>query len=240
MKRRAEETLFRTIFVLDLLNGSVVHAVRGERARYQPVKGSVVCGSSAPVDIISAVMPGEAYIADLDHLQHTGNNFELVKRISAMTRTMVDIGPENTDDVEKCARIADTVIIGTETASFDLITCAVERFPGRINISIDMKNGMVLTKDRKLGTTPVELVRKLNGYDIKDIIILDLSKVGTSAGIDVAMLKTIAAASNHNILAGGGIRDMDDIRALSKIGVSGALVATAVHNGKIPVELIRF
>ncbi|HEY9207276.1 MAG TPA: HisA/HisF-related TIM barrel protein [Candidatus Methanoperedens sp.] len=232
--------MFRIIFVLDLLNGNVVHAVKGERAKYQPVKGSVVCGSSAPVEIISAVKPKEVYVADLDHLQHIGDNFELIEKISKMTGTMVDIGPENMDDVEKCARIADTVIIGTETASFDLIACAAKRFPGRINVSIDMKGGVVLTKDRKLKMMPVGLVKKLNGYGIKDIIILELSKVGTSAGIDVEMLKDIAASSNHNILAGGGIRNIDDIHALSKIGVSGALVATAVHNGKIPLELIRF
>ncbi len=231
--------MFRIVFVLDLLNGNVVHAVKGERAKYRPVKGSVLCHSSAPVNIISAVMPKEVYVADLDHLQHIGDNFELIEKISQMTRTMVDIGPENMDDVEKCIRIADTVIIGTETASFDLITDAAERFPGRINVSIDMKNGVVLTKDRKLKMTPLRLVKMLNGYSIKDIIILELSKVGTSAGIDVEMLKVIAASSNHNIFAGGGIRDMDDIRVLSKIGVSGALVATAVHNGKIPVELIR-
>ncbi|MCZ7384796.1 MAG: HisA/HisF-related TIM barrel protein [Candidatus Methanoperedens sp.] len=231
--------MFRIIFVLDILNGNAVHAVRGERAKYQPVKGSVVCGSSAPLDIISTIMPTEVYIADLDYLQHLGDNFALIGQISEMTKTMVDIGPENIDDVKKCARIADTVIIGTETATFDLIAAVAERFPGRINVSIDMKNGKVLTKDRKLEMKPRELIKKLNDYDIKDIIILELSKVGTSAGIDVDFFKEVAGLSNHNILVGGGIRDMDDIHALEKIGISGALVATAVHNGKIPVELIH-
>lgn len=231
--------MFRIIFVLDILNGNAVHAVKGERAKYQPVKGSVVCNSSAPVDIISTIMPKEVYIADLDYLQHLGDNFELIAKISEMTKTMVDIGPENMDDVEKCAGIADTVIIGTETASLDLIAAASERFPGRINVSIDMKKGVVLTMDRKLEMKPRELIKKLNDYDIKDIIILELSKVGTSAGIDVDFFQEVAGLSNHNILAGGGIRDMDDIHALEKIGVNGALAATAVHNGKIPVELIH-
>ena len=231
--------MFRIIFVLDILNGNAVHAVKGERTKYQPVKGSVVCDSSAPVDIISTVTPKEAYIADLDYLQHLGDNFEIIGKISEITKTMVDIGPENMDDVKKCARIADTIIIGTETASFDLIAAASERFPGRINVSIDMKNGKVLTKDRKLEMKPRELIKMLNDYDIKDLIVLELSKVGTSAGIDVDFLKEVAGLSNHNILAGGGIRDMDDIHALEKIGISGALAATAVHNGKIPVELIH-
>ncbi len=231
--------MFRIIFVLDILNGNAVHAMRGERAKYRPVNNSIVCGSSDPVELISAVMPKETYIADLDYLQHLGDNFGLVGKISKMTKTMVDVGPENMDDVEKCAGIADTVITGTETAPLDLIAAAAERYPGRINVSIDMKNGAVLARDRRLELKPRELVKKLNENDIKDIIILELSKVGTSAGIDVDFLREMAELSNHNILAGGGIRDMDDIHALEKIGASGALVATAVHNGKIPVELIR-
>ncbi|MCZ7357465.1 MAG: HisA/HisF-related TIM barrel protein [Candidatus Methanoperedens sp.] len=231
--------MFRIIFVLDILNGNAVHAVRGERAKYQPIKGSKICDSSNPRDIISALSPKEVYIADLDRLQHQGDNFGLIKEISKKTRTMVDIGVENMDDVEKCAEIADIVIMGTETASYDLIKNASKRSTGRINVSIDMKNGMVLTKDRKMDMNPEELVKSLNGVEIEDIIILELSRVGTGAGIDTEFLKTIVGVSNHNVLVGGGIRDMHDIESLEKIGVSGALVATAVHNGAIPVHLIR-
>ncbi len=228
--------MFRIIFVLDIFNGNVVHAVRGERARYQPIKGSRICNSSAPLDIISALAPNEVYIADLDRLQGLGDNFEQIKRISEKTRTMVDIGVENMADIEKCAKIADTIILGTETASFDLIKDACKRFPGRINVSIDMKNRRVLTRDRKMDIQPKELVELLNGQNIRDIIILELSKVGTGSGVDVDFLKEMGS---RNILVGGGIRDMHDINALKKIGAGGALVATAVHDGKIPLEQLK-
>ncbi len=231
--------MFRIIFVLDILSGIAVHAVRGERSKYMPVTGSRVCDSSSPPDIISALAPHEVYIADLGRLQHRGDNFELIKEISGKTRTMADIGAENLKDVEICAKIADTVILGTETASFDLIEKASIRFPGRINVSIDMKNGKVLARDRNLEIGPVELVRKLNDYNIRDIIILDLARVGTGAGIDLDFLNDIARASYHDVLVGGGVKDMDDIEALERIGISGALVATAVHRGKIPAELFR-
>ncbi len=230
--------MFRIVFVMDMRNGEAVHAVRGEREKYKPVQ-SRICDSSAPMDIISKLMPREVYIADLDRLQHLGNNFELIKRISAKTKTMVDTGAENMDDVEKCLGIADIAILGTETASLELIKEAAGRFPGKINVSIDIKNDRVLTKDRKMEIEPKKLVKILNKYDIRDIIILDLSKVGTSAGIDMDFLRRIVESAYHNILAGGGIRDMDDIHALEKIYVSGALVATAVHSGRIPVEVIR-
>ena len=231
--------MFRIIFVIDILRGIVVHAIKGERSKYQPVSGSKVCDSSAPLDIIQALSPREVYIADLDRLQHQGDNFELIGKISAKTRTMADIGAQNLNDVEKCAKISDTVILGTETASFDLIEKAAVRFPGRINISIDMKNWKVLTKDRNMDVEPAELVKRLNDHKIRDIIVLELTRVGTGAGIDDDFLKDIVAISSHNVLVGGGIKDMDDIEALKRIGISGALVATAVHYGKIPADLIR-
>ncbi|VVB88184.1 Imidazole glycerol phosphate synthase subunit HisF [uncultured archaeon] len=231
--------MFRNIFVLDILNGNAVHAVRGEREKYRPLQSSSVCDTSNPIEIISVLSPKEVYIADLDRLQHTGDNFGLIKNISAKTRTMVDIGVENMNDLEKCAGIADIAILGTETASLELIANASGQFPGRINVSIDIKNGRVLTKDKNLMIEPQELVKQLNEYDIEDIIILELNKVGTSAGIDEDFYKEIAGLSDHGVLAGGGIRDMNDINALKKIGLDGALVATAVHSGKIPAELLR-
>ena len=231
--------MFEIIFVLDILKGTAVHAIRGERSKYQPVTGSIVCNSSVPLDIITVLSPREVYIADLDRLQHQGDNFELIKKISGKTRTMADIGAENMNDVEKCAKISDTVILGTETASFDLIEKAAVRFPGRINVSIDMKGGKVLTKDMNMDVEPAELVKLLNDHEIRDIIVLELTRVGTGAGIDEGFLKDIAAVSSHDVIVGGGIKDMDDIEALKQIGISGALVATAVHSGKIPVDLIR-
>ena len=86
---------------------------------------------------------------------------------------------------------------------------------------------------------PEELIRKLNEFDLKDIIILDLGKVGTSAGINKDLLKKMAGISAHKIIVGGGIKDLDDIVVLKDLGIDGALVATAVHNGKIPIELIH-
>jgi phosphoribosylformimino-5-aminoimidazole carboxamide ribotide isomerase len=231
--------MFRIIFVLDILNGIVVHAVRGERAKYKPIENSRICDSSDPLDLICTIGPSQVYIADLDHIQDIGDNFGVIGKISQKTNTMVDIGVKNMDDARKCAEIAYTVIIGTETASLDIIGKATIQFPGRINVSIDMKNGIVLTKDREMDVLPEELMRKLNKFDLKDIIILDLGKVGTSAGINKDLLKKMAGISEHKILVGGGIKDLDDIVVLKDLGIDGALVATAVHNGKIPIELIH-
>jgi len=211
----------------------------GERSKYQPFRGSKICNSPDPLEMVSKLKPMEVYIADLDRLQEVGDNFKIIRQISRKTKTMVDIGVKTENDLEKCAGIANTIILGTETASFDLIEKATRCYPEKVNISIDIKHGKVLTRDRKMETSPLEIISSLNEYDIDDIIILDLDKVGTCTGIDMELFRRIVGISSHNIMAGGGIRDMKDINSLQEIGVIGALVATALHNGNIPLELIN-
>lgn len=231
--------MFRIIFVMDILGGSVVHAVKGERSKYKPIQNSMICDSSDPFEIISSVKPREIYIADLDHIQDIGDNFEIIKKISGKTKTMVDIGVKNMEDVQKCAQIADTVIIGTETAYFEVIEKAAIQFPDRINVSIDMKNGCVLTKDMTMEDRPEDIIKRLNNIEINEIILLDLGKVGTGAGIDEEFLNDIADLSRHNILVGGGIKNLGDIETLRRLGINGALAATALHNGNIPISFIH-
>jgi phosphoribosylformimino-5-aminoimidazole carboxamide ribotide isomerase len=58
--------------------------------------------------------------------------------------------------------------------------------------------------------------------------------VGSGAGPDVALIAELHAAfPDLELLAGGGVRDLEDLRALEAAGASGALVATALHSGVI-------
>lgn len=231
--------MFRIVFVIDLLNGKVVHAIKGERDKYRPVKNSKICDSAEPLEMISAVRPKEIYIADLNRLSYSGNNFEAINKISSFTKTMVNIGVRKNEDIETCIGIADTVILSSEASSYEIMRYASSNYPGRTSVTIDIKNGSVLTDDRDLKKEPEELIKLLNELKIKDIVIIDLGKVGSNMGINEDFLRNAARVSRHDILFGGGIKDMDDIQILRKIGINGALVATAAHNGKIPVELIR-
>ena len=66
------------------------------------------------------------------------------------------------------------------------------------------------------------------------VIVLDLARVGTSAGLDFDLIARIrAAVPDLSLLAGGGVRGHDDLAHLADCGCDGALVATAVHDGRI-------
>jgi phosphoribosylformimino-5-aminoimidazole carboxamide ribotide isomerase len=70
-------------------------------------------------------------------------------------------------------------------------------------------------------------------------ILLDLARVGSQEGVDVAFLKKALEGVDLEVFVGGGIRDIDDLLNLKELGVFGVLLATALHSGKIKVEDIN-
>jgi len=224
--------MFRTIFVLDIYNSVVVHAKRGERDSYEPIKSRIV-DSANPLEIIDSLQPSEVYVADLNRLQERGDNLSVIRDISARTQTMCDIGISSGADLLKdCG--TSTRIIGTETAPFELM-CNTPS----VSVSIDIFKGSILAKDSNTPCNVLELVRVLNECNILDIIVLDMDRVGTSTGFDSNLLCEIVDESKHPVLLGGGISDEGDLDVLEGIGIKGALVATAIHNGKVAPNRYR-
>jgi len=228
----------RCIFVLDILNGAVVHAVRGERSRYEPVSGfSTIVSTSEPLDILREIHPREVYVADLNLLTGRGDNLAIIREISFKTKTMADTGISNTRDLDLLPPSV-SMVLGTETASLQLIKKAAREY--RVVVSIDMMKRKVLTRDPELaGQTPLLLLQRLNGLKLEGIILLELDRVGTSSGLDVQFLEEAAAVAKHPLILGGGVKGEEDLIALQEMGFSGALLATALHNGRIPLARVQ-
>jgi len=238
---------FRRIFVMDLLDGVVVHAKRGERDQYKPINlFSSIVSSSDPVHVIDEIKPEEVYIADLNRLMNSGDNRAILKELRTRNmelRIMLDYGVKGMDDLREVvdAELADTFVLGTETTSMDLIEEASKSDmlnDKRVSVSVDLFNKEELTSDRRLKIDPLLLIKALNEYPIQDVIVLDLDRVGTKSGIDFDFLARAVAVSEHNILCGGGVRSYEDISMMEQIGIKGALVSTALHDGSIPVSVL--
>lgn len=187
--------------------------------------------------VVKEIRPKEIYIADLNLLTGSGDNLAIIRKISRQTKTMADIGASRILDLDRLACDVSPVL-GTETASLKLIEDASSQRD--IVVSIDMKAGRVLARDAGLAKqAPLDILARLNGLPLEAIILLDLNRVGTSFGLDREFLEKAVSISNHTLILGGGIRDVCDLRALEDMGFRGALVATAVHNGRIPLDIIR-
>lgn len=234
--------MFRVIFVMDIFNRSVVLAKGGDREKYRPVSdSSTVCSSSDPVDIVELLRSREVYIADLNVLQGKGpreTNAGVIREVSLKADTMLDFGISFPQDVDKALSIAGTAVIGTETGTLSAIKDAAYRNSGRISVSIDIKHGKVLKNDPELPESPFEIVKLLNELPLKDLIFLDLDRVGTASGFDPEFLQKLVECSRHSVLLAGGVKDMEDLFTLDKLGIKGALVATAVHSGLVPPTVL--
>lgn len=233
----------RVIPVIDVLNGVVVHAVRGERDRYRPVN-SILCGSSNPLDVALTFRSlgfRELYVADLDAIMGGHPSLSLPEQLARTgLATMVDAGITNLADARALlATGTSRVVIGTETLTEpNFLKEAVDSFGGeRIRLSLDMRNRRLLTRSSKLEELePASAAGLFRNMGVTSFIALDLARVGSLQGPDTHLLETLVRTIPGEILVGGGIRNSDDLRELQSLGVQGALIATSLHSGAITIQ----
>jgi phosphoribosylformimino-5-aminoimidazole carboxamide ribotide isomerase len=237
----------KVIPVIDVLNGIVVHAVRGKRREYQPLQ-STLCSSVEPLEVAEAFRKlgfSELYIADLDAITSGAENFQVLKNIADETglKLMVDAG---ITDIERAQKLLNNkvskVIIGTETLqSKSLVAEAVRLFGSeRVVLSLDLKGDKVIVKLGFAGCkNPMCLLREFKEMGVSQVIVLDLARVGSGEGVNVDFLKKVIGDLGVDVYVGGGVRDIKDLIELNSLGVSGVLVASALHSGKISIRELR-
>jgi phosphoribosylformimino-5-aminoimidazole carboxamide ribotide isomerase len=237
----------KVIPVIDILNGIVVHAVRGKRREYQPLQSNL-CKSVEPLEVAKAFKKlgfSELYIADLDAITRGSVNFQVLKRIVDETglKLMVDAGVADLETAEKLLDCGvSKVVIGTETLqSKSFVAEAVRLFGSdHVIVSLDLKGDKVLVKLGFAGCkNPMCLLLEFKEMGVSGVIVLDLARVGSGEGVNVDFLKKVLEDISIDVYVGGGVRDIKDLVELKNLGVSGVLVATALHSGKISMDALK-
>jgi phosphoribosylformimino-5-aminoimidazole carboxamide ribotide isomerase len=236
----------RIVPVIDLKAGAAVHAVRGERERYRPVRSAIAGDDGDPLSLArgfrSELGLDELYVADLDAIGG-GEPGSIIGALAREARVMVDVG---VGEPERAWALLDLgahrVIVGTETLTgLHALDRLLRELPvGAVVLSVDLRDGRALSPHPELAGLPaLDAVARLHRAGLREAIVLDLARVGSGAGPDVGLIAEIHAAfPDLELLAGGGVRDVEDLRALADAGAAGALVATALHAGVIgPREL---
>ncbi len=220
--------------VIDLRGGEVVHAQRGERDFYRPVR-SQLCRGSAPVDVVAGLLTvypfATLYIADLDAIQARGNSIASIREIRQKfpeLRLWVDNGLA---DPAACrdwlAQDLSELVLGSEAQRDRAILDALSDDDARrhLILSLDYRD------DRFLG--PPDLLSAPSLWPDR-IIAMTLSRVGSRGGPDLDLLRRWRdEVPAKKIFAAGGVRGGEDLLALADCGISGVLVATALHERRI-------
>lgn len=216
------------ILAIDLRNGLVVHGKSGNRDQYFPLDWTE-SRTADPVPFVRALRPRYLYIADLDRIEKTGSHDAAVLACAALVdRCYVDRGIRTPGEYLAGEKIVN--IVGTETCGDDL-----SRYRKGF-LSLDIRNGSVIPS----GRTPVDVLVEADRLGYDGCIILNLGAVGTRAGIDTERtLDTIRSAYPGTLFYGGGVSTRDDLYRLARAGFDGAIVATAVHRGEIPLAWVQ-
>lgn len=133
----------------------------------------------------------------------------------------------------------ERVIIGTAAQrNPELVREACAKYPGRIVVGIDAKNGMVAVQGwaEVTNITAVELARKFEDCGVAAIIYTDISRDGMLQGPNLEATRALAEAVSIPIIASGGVSSLKDIQNLMDIessGISGVITGKAVYTGAI-------
>jgi phosphoribosylformimino-5-aminoimidazole carboxamide ribotide isomerase len=218
--------------VVDLKGGEVVRARGGDRASYRPIESPLSTTSDA-VDVVRGLLTvfpfSTLYVADLDAIERAGgDNLPALRRIRSAfpaLRMWIDNGAADTSALEALVG-ADlgAPVVGSESQR-DGALIARHKDSGQIVLSLDFRGDAFQGPAEILGE-PMLWPRR--------IIVMTLARVGSGAGPDFARLAEIrAVAGGREIYAAGGVRDAADLRALKAAGAAGALIATALHEGRV-------
>lgn len=237
----------RVIPVLDLKAGLAVHAIAGDRRHYRPVR-SILHDGSNPVDLARVFRDrlglGELYLADLDAIAGAAPAIGLVSELNELGLTLlVDAGVRDGTGIGSLIDAgAHTVILGLETLAGPrtLDEIVAQHDPRRLAFSLDLRAGMPMVAQAADWRThdPAQIVAWALERGIARVIVLDLARVGTGAGVGTLELiqRLHQSHPDAEIVAGGGISGPADLQSLAQAGASGALVASALHDGRLRPE----
>ncbi|WP_458455526.1 HisA/HisF family protein [Methanobrevibacter sp.] len=225
--------MIKKIPVIDLKQHQAVSGKSGMRDTYQPLR-TVFASSSSPIDIANGLRlngADEMYIADLDLIESNGHNINDVKMVNTILNVMFDGGVKNLEGFEFFLDYAYKIIVPTETIeSLEEIEKIFEKYPReRIVISVDVKDDELLSKNMDINLH--EFKEFLKKIDPNEIILLDISGVGTEKGYNEKLLEEFGDLKDKLIIAGG--LNKDSLNELESLGIKKVLIGTSLHSGEV-------
>jgi phosphoribosylformimino-5-aminoimidazole carboxamide ribotide isomerase len=224
--------------VIDLMQGQVVRAVRGNRQAYRPIV-STLCTGSDPVRIARALTAhcatNRLYAADLDALTGGAPQTEV---LCALLHALPELElwlDAGFADAAAAQALRDAV--GADAARIVPVFASESlRSPAALRECCPTPDAAVLSLDRRDG-------RRLDAAGAWDtpaawprrVIVMTLERVGADAGPDLETMRELQRRSPTTQFVGaGGVRDPRDLDAASAAGAFGWLVASALHDGRLP------
>lgn len=225
--------MLEIIPVLDLMNSIAVSGKSGNRDTYTPLN-SIFSSNSDPVDIANNLRfngSKQIYIADLDLIEKRGHNLDKIKLINTILPVMLDSGIRDFKSFEFYLDFAYKLIVATETLdSIEELYKIFDKFPKeRIVVSVDIKNNDIFSKNLDISLN--EFKKELLAIDPNEIILLDISRVGTKLGFNKDLINNLSEFKDKLILGGG--LNKEELIDINNFGIKKVLIGSALHSGEV-------
>lgn len=224
---------------VDVREGQAVRLVQGEL--------SAQTNYGAPLEAALDFQRAGAewiHLVDLDAAFGTGSNHELLAQVIGRLDIKVELSGGIRDE-ESLLRALSTgcarINLGTAALENpDWTASVIDRFGERIAVGLDVRGHTLAARGwTKEGGNLFETLQRLDADGCARYVVTDVNKDGTLQGPNLELLRQVCRATNRPVIASGGVsklQDLKELRALTEIGVEGAIVGKALYAGAFTLQ----
>ncbi len=224
---------------IDLYDGKAVRLYRGD---YQ----NMTVYSENPLEVardFEKSGAGFIHMVDLEGAKDgTTPNIDVVRNICENTGLFVEIGggirSEEVLDKYFGAGVGRAILGTAAINDRDFLEKAVKKYGDKIAVGADVRDGYIAIKGwlETSKTTLDAFLSDMQSLGVSYVICTDISKDGAMSGTNLEMYKALSEKYSMNITASGGVSTLDDIKALRKMDIYGAIIGKAYYTGAIDLR----
>ena len=228
----------KVIPAIDLMNGQVVRLYKGD-----PKQKTVY--SNDPIKIAKKWEANGAdmlHIVDLDATLGIGSNLGIIKNILKEITIPVEVAGGLRDEslILDVIKISNRIVIGTLAFKNKKLLKKLSSSLGseKIVISVDHMDGEIVIHgwQDKTGIKLIDSIKEFLEMGFSEFLLTNVSKDGTMEGPDLEFLEQACSLDNTNIIASGGISNVNDVKDVKEKNAFGVILGKALYENKITIE----
>jgi phosphoribosylformimino-5-aminoimidazole carboxamide ribotide isomerase len=182
------------------------------------------------------------HVVDLDAARRTGDNRTVIESIVGRVGVAVEVGG-GVQDGTWLERGAARVVLGSLAISDpDCVAVLTARYPARVAVGLDHRDGEVRVHGWQSGSGLglAEVIARVAVPELAAVVVTAIAADGMLAGPDLAGLAAALELTEVPVIASGGVRDLEDLRALARLrsggrALAGVIVGKALYEGRLDI-----
>ena len=233
------------IFSIDLINNKCVRLTKGDYTRSEiynndPIKQAILFEKKGCKKI---------HIIDLDAaIKNSSENKKTIQKIREKISIEIQLGGgiRNHEQIKYWFKLGinNLIVSSMAVTNKDLLENTINEFPNKILIGIDDKDNIVMTSGwlKNSQLSPLNIIDYYENTKIKGFVYTDINRDGTLKGLNIDKIKKFINRTNHNVIIGGGVKNIIDIKKIISINnknIDGVIIGKAFYSGLIKIEEIQ-